>query len=377
MNLRRLRAVVVKEVRYILRDRATLFLVLFTPTFLLVLLAYSVTADVDHVPVAVYDGDRSPTSRALLQRLEIGDELDLIVQVQRLDALEELLLWERAHVALVIPRGFERQLLSQRGVPLQVIVDGTEPQTGNFALEVISRRAEAMVIEALAPRLRAQGLDTAALEPVRLQVRAWYNPNLKAKVDMIPGLLSLVMAVPGLSVALTLAREREHGTLEQLLATPVGRGELLLGKIGPYVISGMFNVLLTTAVAVFWFGVPVHGDFGLYLALSALFFFALLSLGMIVGVFLRTQAAAMALSFLVMFFPGFFLTGIFFPLVSMPQIARLEGLALPGTHYAFITRSLFITGAGLDVLWPYALGLLLLGTVFISVAALFFQKRLA
>jgi ABC-2 type transport system permease protein len=186
----------------------------------------------------------------------------------------------------------------------------------------------------------------------------------------------MVLGVPALSVALTLAHEREHGTLEQLLATPIGRGELLLGKIIPYIIVGLINVIVIPILAIAWFHISFNGNFLLFFALSALFLFGVLSMGMIVGVFMRTQAAALALSFLVVFYPGFFLTGIFFPLTSMPEEARLEALSLPGSHYAIITRGIFLQGIGLDVLWPYAVMLAVLGVVFTLIAALFFRKKL-
>jgi ABC-2 type transport system permease protein len=161
------------------------------------------------------------------------------------------------------------------------------------------------------------------------------------------------------------------------MATPVGRAELLLGKMIPYIVVGLVNVVVMPVLAIVWFQVPFHGSFPLFFALSAIFLFAVLAMGIIIGVFMRTQAAALALSFLLIFFPGFFLTGIFFPIASMPEIMRLESLGLPGTHYAIITRGLFLTGIGLDVLWPYAVMLGGLGAAFTGVAALFFRKRLA
>ena len=157
-------------------------------------------------------------------------------------------------------------------------------------------------------------------------MQTWYNPDLKPRNAFIPGLISMVLGFPALSVALTLAHEREHGTLEQLLATPIGRAELLLGKIVPYIIVGLFNVIIIPLLSIGWFHISLNGSFLLFFGLSAIFMFAVLSMGMIVGVFMRTQAAALALSFLVIFFPGFFLTGIFFPLVSMPEEVRLEAL---------------------------------------------------
>jgi ABC-2 type transport system permease protein len=175
---------------------------------------------------------------------------------------------------------------------------------------------------------------------------------------------------------LTLAHEREHGTLEQLMATPISRGEILIGKMVPYIICGLFNVIMIPILAIAWFHIPFNGNYLLFILLSILFLFSILSMGIIVGVFMRTQAAALALSFLVVFFPGFFLTGIFFPIASMPEVMRLEALFLPGTHYAVITRGLFLTGVGMDILWPSAAMLVLVGFAFTGVAALFFKKKL-
>jgi ABC-2 type transport system permease protein len=203
-----------------------------------------------------------------------------------------------------------------------------------------------------------------------------YNPGLKSRVDMVPGLISMVLGFPALSVALTLAHEREHGTLEQVLVTPVGRVEFLLGKMIPYVVVGLINVIVIPAIARATFNIPFNGSFPLFFLLSTIFLFAMLGMGMVVGVFMRTQPAALALSFLVIFFPGFFLTGIFFPIVAMPEEMRLEALALPGTHYAVITRGIFLPGVGLDVLWPYAVMLVGLGIAFTAMAVFFFKKKL-
>jgi ABC-2 type transport system permease protein len=377
VSLRHLKAVTFQEIRHILRDRTTLLLVTLMPVFLLFVLAYAVTADIQHVPIAVFDQDRTSSSRAFIQQITIGKDLDLHAQVQSPADIENLLLHSAIKAAIIIPPGFERDLVALRSLPLQVLVDGTEPQSGGFAVQQISRRAEDFVMRAMSAQLQAHGLSVAALQPVEVQTRIWFNPNLKSSVDLVPGLLSIVIGLPGMSVALTLAREREHGTLEQLLATPVSRAELLVGKMTPYVVSGLANVVLTTAIAMVWFRVPFNGNFLLYMILSTAFLFAVLGMGMIIGVFIRTQAAALALSMLVIFFPGFFLTGIFFPTAAMPAIVRSEALALPGTHYAIITRASFITGAGLDVLWPYGLALIAMSFAFTGIAAIFFRKKLA
>ncbi len=376
MSLRQLRAVIRKEVLHILRDRATFILVLLTPTMLLLLMAYALTVDIRHVPVAVLDQDRSPLSRAFVQQVLAGEDLDLYAYADSLADIDGLLVRGDIKAALIIPPGFGRDLTSLKGFPLQIIIDGTEPESGGFALDHIGWRAEEFISQELASQFQLLNIPPESLSPIDLRIRTWYNPSLKPRVDLVPGLISLVLGFPALSVALTIAHEREHGTLEQLMATPIGRIELLLGKMIPYVLVGLANVILMPLISMIWFRIPMNGSFPLFFALSAVFLFSILSMGIIIGVFIRTQAAALALSFLVIFFPAFFLTGIFFPIASMPELVRLEALVLPGTHYAIITRGVFLTGVGLDVLWPYAVMLFVLGTAFTGIAALFFRKKL-
>ncbi len=377
MSIRHIWAVTRKESQHILRDRSTLILVFFTPTLLLLLMAYALTVDLKHVPLAVLDLDKSQTSRTFVQQITAGQDLDLYANAESMAEIEDMLMRGEIKAALVISPGFAADVQALKGMPMQVIIDGTEPESGGFAVEHIANRAEEFISTSLASQLAAQGFSVDTLQPVDLRIRTWFNPGLKPRNDIIPGLISMVLGFPALSVALTLAHEREHGTLEQLLATPIGRGELLIGKILPYVVVGLFNVLIMPLLAIAWFGISFNGNFALFFGLSAIFMFAVLSMGVIVGVFMRTQAAALALSFLVVFFPGFFLTGIFFPLASMPEEARMESLFLPGTHYAVVTRGIFLPGVGLEVLWPNLVMLVVLGVAFTLVAALFFKKKLA
>lgn len=376
MSFRHIWAVARKEFQHILRDRSTLFLVLFTPTLVLLLMAYALTVDLKHIPIGVLDYDRSQLSLAFIRKITAGQDLDIFAYAQSLEEVNAMLMRGEIKAAVIIAPGFASDLQALKGIPIQVIIDGTEPESGNFAVQHISQRAEEFIDSALAGQLRAQGLSIDSLQPLDVRMQTWYNPDLKPRNALIPGLISMVLGFPALSVALTLAYEREHGTLEQLLATPIGRAELLLGKIAPYIIVGLINVITIPLLSIAWFDISINGSFLLFFGLSAIFMFAVLSMGMIVGVFMRTQAAALALSFLVLFFPGFFLTGIFFPLASMPEEVRLEALFLPGTHYAIITRAIFLPGVGLDVLWPYAVMMLVLGVGFTALAALFFRKKL-
>jgi len=377
MSIRHLWAVIRKELQHILRDRGTFILVLVTPTVVLLLMTYALAVDIDHVPVAVLDYDQSPISRQFVQQITAGNDLDLYAAARSISEIEDLLVRGKIKAALIIDPGFSADLLSMRGLSLQVLIDGTEPETGGFAVDHIGWRAETFADQILTSQLQASGLSMESMQPIDLRIRAWYNPSLVPQVDLVPGLLSVVLGFPAFSVALTLAREHEHRTMEQLLATPITRIELLLGKIIPYILAGLVNVIVIPLFAMAWFNVPFHGNVLVFLFLSVIFLFAELSMGMVIGVFMRSQSAALALSFLVVMFPGFFLTGIFFPIASLPELARMESLFLPGTQYAIITRGVFLTGIGLDVLWPYAVMLIFLGLAFTGTAALFFKKKLA
>jgi ABC-2 type transport system permease protein len=376
LSPRHIWAVTLKEIHHIARDRATLILVLFTPTLLLLLMAYALTVDIKHVPIAVLDYDRSQISTRFIQQITAGEDLDIYTYAASMQDVESLLMQGKIKAAVILNPGFGRDILALKGMQLQVIIDGTEPESGNFAVDHIASRAQEFVYQALTSQMQAIGIPAESLQPLDLRVRTWYNPSMKSRNDLIPGLISMVLGFPALSVALTLAHEREHGTLEQLMATPIGRAELMLGKMLPYILVGLANVVMIPALALAWFHIPFNGNFALFFGLSVIFLFSVLSMGIVVGVFMRTQAAALALSFLVIFFPGFFLTGIFFPLASMPEEMRLEALSLPGTHYAIITRGVFLPGVGLDVLWPYAVMMAFLGVAFTGLAALFFRKKL-
>lgn len=376
MSFRHLWAVTRKEIQHILRDTFTFFLVILTPVALFFVFAYSLVVNMQNVPIAVLDYDRSQTARAFVQQIIAGEDLTLYAQANSMDEVESMLMRGEIKAALIIDPAFSRDLLAFRGLNIQIIIDGTEPESGGFAADHVGWRAQAYIQTALAKEIQALGVSPEALDTIDVRVRTWYNPGLKTENALIPGILSIILGFPAMSVALALAREREHGTLEQLMATPISRTNLLLGKMMPYILVSLVDVVLLTVLAMAWFDVPMNGSFPLFFSLSAVFLFSVLSMGLLIGVFMPTQPSAMALSFLLIFFPGFFLTGIFFPIVSMPELMRMEALFLPGTHFAFITRGIFLPGLGLDVLWPYVAMLLVLGLSFTGVAALFFRKKL-
>jgi ABC-2 type transport system permease protein len=187
----------------------------------------------------------------------------------------------------------------------------------------------------------------------------------------------MVMAMPAVTASMALTQEKEHGTLEQLIATPIRRSELLVGKLIPYLLSGTLAIALCVIVAVYWFGSPFQGSFGLYMVLAMAFLLAMLTMALILSVFVKTQQAAQLGSFLIFFFPGFFLSGIFYPLVSMEPIMKMEAYMVPTTHFVMISRGLMLKGQGLEALWPYALALLVMSVIFLGLSILLFKKKIA
>lgn len=376
MPIRRLKAMVRKEIQFIFRDKGSFALVILTPVLLLLIMAYALTVKIEHVPVAVLDFDQSASSQGFIQQITAGDDLDLYAYVNSMEAVEELLLQSKIKAAIIISPNFAQELLGLQSMPIQIIIDGTEPEGGAFTVDHILWRSEEYINQAVVNQFKTSQSQDFSLEPIDLRIQTWYNPDMQSKVSIIPGLISMVLGLPAMSVALSLAREWEHGTMEQVIVTPISRTEIMLGKIIPYILIALADVILLPIIAILWFDIPFNGSFLTFFFLSAIFLFAVLSMGLLIGVFIHTQAAAIALSLLLVFYPGFFMTGIFFPIVSMPEEMRMESLMLPGTHYAIITRGLFLPGVGLEVLWSYAVMLLFLGFIFTALSTVFFRKKL-
>jgi ABC-2 type transport system permease protein len=372
-------AVMRKEARHILRDRRSFFLVTVSPAFLLLVMAYTFMVDIKNVAVAVMDRDGTPLSRRYLAGM--GGTGDVLVRYVADDYgdLERWLMTSEAKAAIVIPPGFEAALQAGREAQVQVLVEGTEPTTANTAMQHVGGYTQQFALEIASEIAARAGLtvEDAALAPISLRMRTWYNPTLEAVIGFLPALIAMVMGMPAVSTTLALTREKEHGTLEQLIVTPIRRSELLVGKLIPYVLSGLLGVLLCVFLAVYWFGSPFKGSFALYLVLSIDFLLASLAIALVMSVFVKSQQAAQLGAMLVFFFPGFFLSGIFYPLVSMQPLMKMEAYMVPTTHYVLIGRGIFLKGQGLETLWPYALALLAMGVVFMALAILLFRKKLA
>jgi ABC-type multidrug transport system permease subunit len=369
-------AVARKELLHVTRNKVTLFLTVMSPPVMMFVLMYSFTVDIKQVPVSVLDHDGSTLSQRYVSGLLGTGDVTMHGRASDYEDVERRLEWGEIKAAVVIPSGFMDDVVAGREANLQVIIDGTAPSTANHATIHVIGFTQSVVADVLRQDMARMGYGSLEFQPVDLRIRTWYNPTLRAVVGYAPALLAVVMGMPGTLTAMMLAREKEHGTLEQLITTPIGRAELLVGKLAPYLLGGLVSVLLCTAIAVYWFRVPFRGNLLVFLLLSADFLLAILSMGLLMSVFLKTQQAAQLLAPLVFTLPAFFLSGIFIPLASMNPAIRTVAYVLPSTHYVVIARQVFLKGWGMTELWPYAVVLLVMGLFIMVLAIGLFQKKL-
>jgi ABC-2 type transport system permease protein len=379
MNFLRTWAVVRKEARHITRDRRAFFLVTISPVFLLLVMAYTFMVDIKHVAVAVMDRDATPLSRRYIAGLGGTGDIRVTYVGSSYGDLEHWLVTSQAKAALVIPPGFEADLQAGRQASIQVLVEGTEPTTANTAMQQIAGYTQQFALQIVREVTERAGMpmNEEALLPVDLRLRTLYNPTLETVIGFLPALIAMVMGMPAVTTTLALTREKEHGTLEQLIATPIRRSELLVGKLIPYLLSGLLAVVLCLSVAVYWFGSPFKGSLALFMLFSVDFLLASLAIALVLSVFVKSQQAAQLGAMLVFFFPGFFLSGIFYPLVSMQPIMKMEAYMVPTTHYVLISRGILLKGQGVGALWPYAVALSVMAVTFLGLAILLFKKKLA
>jgi ABC-2 type transport system permease protein len=377
MSLRRLWAITRKEFRHVARDWRTLFLVTISPALLLFTLSYIFSFEVKQIPTAVIDLDDSPTSRRLLQSLTADGDLVITARPSSYDEIDQLILTGRVALALIIPPGFGRQLLGGRQAQVQAILDGMDPIDAGQTLGQISARSTAFVRGTDVTEASSADLATAGLVPsLETRTRHWYNPILKSQLSMVPGLLAVVLSLPALALALAVAREKEVGSLESLIATPVRGSEFLAGKLIAYTVYGMLSGMVAWAVAVFWFQVPFRGSLAVFWVVVAGFCFASMGFGMLVANFVRSQQAAMILMLLVFFVPSFFLSGLILPVDPTSLRARITSIVLPATHFVTIGRGLFLKGLNLNQLRGPTLSLVAMGSVALALSLRLFKKRL-
>jgi ABC-2 type transport system permease protein len=365
----RILALIRKEFIELRRSPQLLRIVIVAPVVQLTVLSYAATTDVRNVPMVVVDGDRSPASRRLIERFVASPYFDVVREHAHPGAIEAELSAGRAWLALVVPPGFGADLARPvsgdrpAGPAVQVIADGTDSNSSGVALAYV---------QGLVSEFNAS-LDPAGVEAgsaIDGRVRVWFNADLESRYFMVPGVLALLLMLVTANLAsMAIVRERETGTLDQLNVTPIGRIELILGKLLPYAFVGCLDVLLVVAVAVFWFEVPLRGSLALLFAACLIYLLCTLGLGLFVSTVSATQQQAMMTSTFFFLIPMVYLSGFIFPIENMPQAVQWLTTVIPLRYFLVIVRGIFLKGVGLDVLWPQFMALAAWGVAVLALAA--------
>jgi ABC-2 type transport system permease protein len=369
--MRRVLTLMWKEFLELRQDPRLAGIVLIAPIIQLTMLGYAATTDVHDVPIVVVDGDRSPRSRELIARFSGSRYFKVVDELFSPRDVDTALERGQAWLGVVVPIGFGDSLMGQGPASartVQVLADGTDANSSGVALAY----ASALVSEFNAGIVAEQVLrgEVAPRGGIEGSVRVWYNPELVSKDFMVPGVLALLLLLITSNMSsMAIVRERELGTLEQLHVTPLGRLELILGKLLPYGMVGFIDVLLVMAVAVFWFEVPLLGSPVLLLAASAVYVFCTLSLGLFISTISSTQQQAMMTATFFFLVPMVYLSGFIFPIENMPIVIQWVTTIIPLRYYLVIVRGIFLKGVGFDLLWPQFAALAAWGIVVLALAA--------
>lgn len=376
--LRRIIAIGKKEFLHVLRDQRSLLIIILFPVFMLLLFGYAISLDVQHLPTAFLDLDRTNESRELISRFISSKYFNLSQNLSDERMAAKMLDSGQVKVFVKIPPDYSAQLKVQRKPQLQVIVDGSDPTVASVALGYISNIIADYSQELIQANLMKMGVNTAALKmPVRVETRVWYNPELRSLNFFVPGLLVIIlMMLTATSTSLIIVNEKERGSIEQLIASPLSSLEIILGKVVPYIIISFLDVILVVAVAALVFKVPIHGSLFLLFSISLVFLLSTLGIGIFISTIARKNEEAMMLSSILIILPTIMLSGFIFPISSMPPAVQLFTYFIPARYFLSVVRSIFLKGVGLGFIWPDVAMLSLFMLVIIVGSALNFKKKM-
>ena len=363
MSKRRLRAVFQKELRHIVRDQRSLAIALAMPLLFLVLFGYALSLDVDRIPTLVYDADRSPDSRALIQRFAGSRYFQIEGMADNYQAIERGIDANRILMGIAIPRDYSGHVGAGEEAAVQLLLDGSDSNTASIAMGYANS-----IVANYAFELRSQGQNrkggVVLAAPVDAQLRVWYNSTLESKNYIVPGLIAVVlMIIASMLTSLTIAREWEMGTMEQLLSTPVRAAEMVLGKMLAFFVVGIIDMAIAVLVGLFIFQVPFRGSFLLLAVTSCMFLFGALFWGIYVSASAKSQMVAFQLGMLSSFLPAMLLSGFVWAIENMPLPIRLITYGVPARYFVTILKGIFLKGIGWQVLWREMLFLSVFGVL--------------
>jgi ABC-2 type transport system permease protein len=372
----RLVSILRKEFIQITRDKRTLVIILIIPIMQLFLLGYSATSDVRNVPLAVFDQCRCAESRLLLDAYRTADYFRLGFMVGSESEIRLLIEQGDARAGLIIPPDYDTSLAKGKA-EVAFVLDGSDATAGSTALAAATLIGQSQATQLMIQRLERSGLNASYFKPpLQVLTRVWYNPDLVSSHFMIPGVIGMILyAITSLLTATAVVRERERGTIEQLIVTPIRPWELVVGKILPYAILALIDTFEVLAIGHWWFGMPIRGDISLILACSSLLVLSGLGIGLFASTIANTQQEAMLTVWMTLL-PSIFLSGFFFPLEAMPKFLQWISYIIPLRYYLIIIRALLIKGVGAGPIWSEILALAVFGIAIMGAASVRFRKRL-
>ncbi len=376
MSLRRYLAVARKELTHVLRDPRALGIAIGLPMLLLLLFGFALTLDVDRVPLVIWDQSQTPASRALIADFAGSPYFTDIGAADNYHQIEEQIDHNRALIALVVPVDFARRVASGRTAEVQALVDGSDANTASIVVgyaDAVVARYDQKLSLALAQRTLGRNLPL----PLDLRSRVWFNTQMESKNFIVPGLIAVIMMlIAALLTSLTIAREWETGTMEQLISTPVRGAELVLGKLTPYFAIGLIDMVVSVFLGRFLFHVPLRGNLGLLLLASTIFLVGSLAMGLEISVVTKNQLLASQVALMATFLPAFLLSGFMFPIQNMPRALQLVTYLVPARYFITILRDLFLKGVGWKVVGGDIVFLTAFAALMLGIALTKFHKRL-
>jgi len=364
----RLVPIIHKEFLHILRDPRSLVIIVALPILMVLLYGYAITFDIKDIKLGVIDRDRTPASRDLVNRFINSGYFTITAYPKSRDDVEHLMLQQKILTALVIPKGFDKEIKAKPNITIQMLVDGSNSNTA-----VISINYARMILNNYSVDLNAQII----LPLAEVHERVWYNPDLKSVTFIAPGLIAvLLMMICALLTSITIARERETGTLEQILVSPIRAPEIIFGKVTPYVVLAFVDAVLVVIIVRFVFNVPFRGSVILLSLLSLVYLYASLSLGVFISTKAQTQQVALMLAMVGTLLPSILLSGFIFPISSMPWVLRMLSYLIPAKYYLVIIRGIMLKGIGIEFLWVPTIIMFGFGTLLLIISTARFKTNL-
>ena len=374
MNLKRVSAITKKEFIQIVRDYRSLGLAIFNPILLLCLFGFALSLDVNNVPLVIWNQDKSQASTDFVMNFKNSQYFKIVGFLDNYTQLQNYIDRRKALMAMVIPKDFSKYIQSNQPAPVQLLVDGSDSNTATIAMGYVNSVVAKYNVKFIEDSISKLGINN--LSPIDLKPRVWFNEDLKSKNYVIPGLIAVIMMMIAAQLtSITVAREWERGTMEQLISTPIRRGELILGKFIPYFVIGFFDLLVAVTMAQFVFTVPLRGSLILLLILSSIFLAGALAQGLYFSIFAKNQRLATQLTLLTTFLPTFMLSGFVYPIYNMPKVIQLITYMFPARYFITILKGIYLKGDGLNILWLQVLFLSLFAFMMMFFAYRRFKKK--